>query len=422
VEKAAKTGKIKITSINDYTAEEVEVEIKLPRGVHADETIDALYAFTDCEVAISPNLTVIRDNAPVILSVDDVLRYNTEKLLADLEQDLRIELGRLRERLHAHLLEQIFIELTTGEEIEECKTYELVGATVERSLLPFADRLLRPVSPEDIEHLLDIRIKRISRYDIDKKRQEIKEVESKILGVQNHLKNMVKFTLFYLDRLIKKYGAEYPRRTEITTFSEVEVRKVAISNLTCGYDRHSGFPGYQVKAEAENSFACSEYDRIILILRDGSYKIISGGDKIFVGTELIYWGKVVNDLIFNVIYRDGNKNFSYIKRFVMPKFILDKEYRLFPENKKSRIQYLSIGEEARARAYFVPAKRAKINSVEVIFNEFLIKGVIARGKRIGTRTLRRIVPLADKAVGVEEETQGLLPGIEAAEAAEDMNK
>lgn len=422
IEKMVRAGKLKIISINDYTAEEVEIEIKLPRGIYAKDTIRALYAFTDCEVTISPNLTVIREKGPVILSVDDVLRYNTEKLLADLELDLRIELGKLREKLQAHLLEQIFIEERLYKEIEECKTYELVVATVDRSLLPFADRLLRPVSPDDVERLLEIRIKRISRYDIDKKRKEIKEVENKIREVQNHLKNMVKFTLAYLDKLIKKYGDQYPRLTEITTFSEVEVRKVAISNLTCGYDRNSGFLGYQVKADAENSFACSEYDRIILIFRDGSYKIINGGDKIFVGSELIYWGKVINNLTFNVIYRDGNEHYSYVKRFAMPKFILDKEYRLFPENKNSRIQYLSIGEEARARVYFVPAKRAKVNSIELIFNDFLVKGAGAKGKRIGTRTLRRIVPLADKAVGVEEEAQSMLPGIGETEKAEDSKK
>jgi len=422
IEKMVRAGKLKIISINDYTAEEVEIEIKLPRGIYAKDTIRALYAFTDCEVTISPNLTVIREKGPVILSVDDVLRYNTEKLLADLELDLRIELGKLREKLQAHLLEQIFIEERLYKEIEECKTYELVVLTVERSLQPFADRLLRPVSPDDVERLLEIKIKRISRYDIDKKQKEIKEVESKIREVQNHLKNMVKFTLAYLDKLIKKYGAQYPRLTEITTFSEVEVRKVAISNLTCGYDRNSGFLGYQVKADAENSFACSEYDRIILIFRDGSYKIINGGDKIFVGSELIYWGKVINNLRFNVIYRDGNEHYSYVKRFAMPKFILDKEYRLFPENKNSRIQYLSIGEEARARVYFVPAKRAKVNSIELIFNDFLVKGAGAKGKRIGTRTLRRIVPLADKAVGVEEEAQSMLPGIGEMEKDEDSKK
>ncbi|NOX26356.1 MAG: DNA topoisomerase IV subunit A [Deltaproteobacteria bacterium] len=415
IEKAVRQGKLRISAINDYTAEDVEIEIKLPRGIYAADTIRALYAFTDCEVAISPNFTVIRDDTPVVISVDDVLHYNTEKLLADLERDLRLELGRLREKLHAHLLEQIFIEERLYKQIEECETYELVLSTIDEALLPFAHSLLRTVSREDIERLLEIKIKRISRYDIGKKAREIQEVERKAREVEKHLRNMVKYTLAFLDNLLKKYASKYQRRTEITTFSEVEVRKVAISNLTCGYDRQSGFLGYQVKALPENSFSCSEYDRIILIFKDGSYKVINGGDKLFVGSDLVYWGKAQNDLLFNVIYRDGQAKISYVKRFMMPKFILEKEYRLFPENKNSRVQYLAIGVGARARVYFVPAKRAAANSVEIIFNEFLIKGAAAKGKRVGTRGLRRIVPLADKAICLEDTPQGMLPGLESAD-------
>ncbi len=413
IEKAVRQGKLRISAINDYTAEDVEIEIKLPRGIYAADTIRALYAFTDCEVAISPNFTVIRDDTPVVISVDDVLHYNTEKLLADLERDLRLELERLREKLHAHLLEQIFIEERLYKQIEECQTYELVLSTIDEALLPFGQNLLRAVSREDIERLLEIRIKRISRYDIGKKAKEIKEVERKAREVEKHLRNMVKYALIFLDNLIKKYASNYPRRTEITTFSEVEARKVAISNLTCGYDRQSGFLGYQVKALPENSFSCSEYDRILLIFKSGSYKVINGGDKIFVGSDLVYWGKVQNDLLFNVIYRDGQAKISYVKRFMMPKFILEKEYRLFPENKNSRIQYLGLGTGARVRAYFVPTKRGAAKSMEIIFNEFLIKGASAKGKRVGSRSLRRLVPLADKAVCLENTPQGMLPGLES---------
>jgi len=409
IEKAVRAGKLKILSINDYTAEEVEIEIKLPRGIYAQDTIRALYAFTDCEVSISPNLTVIRGNQPVVMDVDEVLRRNTEKLTCDLERELQIELGRLREKLHAHILEQIFIEERLYQRIEECATYELVLATIDKALRPYAKRLVRPVTKEDIERLLEIRIKRISRYDIEKKKKEIREVEKAAADVEKSLKDMVGFTLDYLDGLIKKYGPLYPRRTEVTTFSEVEARKVAISNLTCGYDRESGFLGYQVKAAAEDSFSCSEYDKILLIYKGGMYKVINGSDKIFVGHDLVYWGKVESGVVFNVIYRDGGENFSYIKRFNTPKFILEKEYRLFAENKKSRIQYLSTGNEARVRIYFVPSKRARTNSMEVVFNDYLIKGPAAKGRRAATRVVRRIVPLADREV--VQEQQPALPGL-----------
>jgi topoisomerase-4 subunit A len=410
IEKAIRAGKLKILTINDYTAEEVEIEIKLPRSIYAQDTIRALYAFTDCEVSISPNFTVISGNQPVILDVDTVLRRNTEKLVNDLEKELKIELGRLLEKLHAHLLEQIFIEERLYKEIEECTTYELVVSTIDRSLVPFAELLVRGVSQEDIERLLEIRIKRISRYDIDKKNKEIKEVKGKIKQVKIHLENMVKFTLNYIDSLLDRFGKDYPRQTELTTFSEVVVRKVAMSNLTCGYDPKTGFLGYQVKGQDENSFACSEYDKFLLISREGSYKVINGIDKLFVGQDLVYVGKVDENLIFNTIYRDGNDNFSYVKRFAMPKFILDKEYHLFPAHKNSRIQFLALGLESRTRVYFVPAPRARFNSVEIIFNDYLVKGVAAKGKRCGTRVVRRIVPLADKEID-QESLQQDLPGM-----------
>ncbi|MBA3013708.1 MAG: DNA topoisomerase IV subunit A [Proteobacteria bacterium] len=410
IEKAVRAGKLKIVSINDYTAETVEVEIKLARGMYASDTISALYAFTDCEVPISPNFTVIKDNQPMVMNVDDVLRYNTQKLVVDLEKELTIELDRLREKIHAALLEQIFIEERLYKEIEECSSYELVVSTVDSSLKPFADRLLRAVTREDIERLLEIRIKRISRYDISKKQQEINGLRKEATLIERHLKDMVKYTIGYLDGLLKKYGDNYPRRTEITTFSEVAARAVALSNLTCGYDPKTGFLGYQVKAEPEHSFACSEYDKFILIFRDGMYKVINGVDKLFVGSDLVYVGKDDEKLIFNVIYRDGTENFSYIKRFPMPKFILDKEYRLFPDDPKSRIQYFATGEGSRVRVYFVPTARAKVNSFEVVFNDYLVKGVSAKGKRAGSRVLRRIVPLVDKEV--EKESVPLsLPGM-----------
>ena len=412
IEKAARAGKLKIQSINDYTAETVEIEIKLPRGIYAQDTIRALYAFTDCEVPISPNFTVIQGNRPAIMTVDEVLRYNTEKLVADLEKELKIELDRLREKLHDHLLEQIFIEERLYKDIEECKTYDLVVATVEKSLLPFADRLIRDVTQEDIERLLEIRIKRISRYDIDKKHREITETRDKAHKVENFLKDMVKFTLQYIDKLLKKYGDQYPRRTEIDVFSDVVARKVAISNLTCGYDQESGFLGYQVKAGPEDSFSCSEYDKFILIYKDGLYKVINGIDKLFVGHDIIFVGKVESDTVFNIIYRDGKENLSYVKRFATPKFILDKEYRLFTNRKNSRIQYFAVGYESRTRVYFVPSKRARTNSIEVIFNDYLIKGASAKGKRCGNRVVRRIVPLVDKEVIPENEPLSL-PGMES---------
>ncbi|MFO7604897.1 MAG: DNA topoisomerase IV subunit A [Desulfurivibrionaceae bacterium] len=411
VEKAARSGKIKIMSISDYTAENVEVEIKLARGIYATETISALYAFTDCEVAISPNLTIIKDDRPVTIGVNEVLAYNTAKLKDDLEKELLIDRDRNREKLHAHLLEQIFIEERLYKEIEECESYEAVIKTVDQSLLPFREKLVRDVSREDIERLLEIRIKRISRYDIDKKKKEIKDVRSRIKEIETSLKDMIGFAIGYLDKLLTKYGGHYPRRTEIKAFGEVEVRKVALSNLTVGYDRDSGFLGLQVKASEDSSFSCSEYDKILMISNDGSYKVIYLADKLFVGNDLAWVGKVGDKMLFNVVYRDGTENLCYVKRFKTPKYILDKEYRLFPEHKRSTILFLKTGEEGWVRVHFAPNKRARRNYEDFNLADFLIKGAPAKGKRVSSRVVRRVAETTPKEVEKpEDELPGLFDG------------
>lgn len=402
VEKAARAGKIKIYSINDYTAEEVEIEIKLARGIYASDTIRALYAFTDCEVPISPNLTAIRDNNPVTMSVDEVLHYNTDKLIGDLETELNIELGRLKEKLQAHLLEQIFIEERLYKQIEESKSYKNAIETIDQALVPFLDQLVREVRKEDIERLLEIRIKRISRYDINKKRKDIKDTNANIKKVNKSLKDMVGFTIDYIDKLLEKYGPMFPRRTEIKTFSEVEVRKVAISNLTVGFDKENGFLGHQVKADEEFSFACSEYDKILLIHKSGLYKVINVIDKLYVGSDVEWVGLVNEKTVFNIVYRDGLQNISYVKRFQTPKFILEKEYYLFTQHKNSIIQHLDTTGDKSLRIYFVPAKRSRTNSVEIDFDDYLVKGVSAIGKRISTRVVKRLVPLKGKAKSQKE--------------------
>ncbi len=407
IEKADKSGKIKIHSINDYTAEKVEIEIKLARGIYARDTIKALYAFTDCEVPISPNLTVIKDNQPVNISVAEVLQYNTEKLVRDLERELQIELGRLKDKLHARTLEQIFIEERIYKKIEECKTPKAITDTVKKGLDVFADKLVKPVSQEDIERLLEIRIKRISRFDIDRQHKEIKEIKSSIKEVDKKLKDVVGFTISYLDNLLKKYGRYYPRRTTLETFTEVKARKVALSNLAVGYHRETGLLGHQVKTDCDTTIACSEYDKILLIHKDGRYKAIKVPDKVFVDHDIMWAEKVEGKMVFNLLYREGSQGLTYVKRFTTPKFILDKEYRLFPAHKKSWIQFLQTGEGVRARIDFIPTSRTKINSQRLEFDEYLIKNEAAIGKRLSTRTVRRISELTVKVAGQQDEIKSV---------------
>lgn len=416
IEKATRAGKIKILSISDYTAEEVEIEIKLPRNIYAKDTIKALYAFSDCEVSLNTNLTLIRGNMPETSTVNEVLRFNTEKLVGDLTRELEIELDRLSQKLHARLLEQIFIEERLYKQIEEVTTYENVVKTVDDSLKPFLKVLEQPVTKEDIERLLEIRIKRISRYDIDRQAKEIRTIRKDIKSVKIHLKDVVGYTINYIENLLDTYGKHHPRQSEITEFSEVKARKVALSNLTVGYHRGSGFMGHTIKAEDDRedlTFQCSEYDRLLLIDRSGVYRVVPVPEKLFVGEELEYAAVYRKGEIFNIVYRDGAENLTYVKRFKSPKFILDKEYHLFPKHKRSRILLLLTGTGKHARVSLVPSRRARSNIVEIDFDEFLVKGATAKGKRVSPRVARRVVESTDRVL--KERANAVLPGIDEGE-------
>jgi topoisomerase-4 subunit A len=422
IEKATKSGKIKVLSISDYTAEDVEIEIKLPRGIYAKDTIKALYAFSDCEVSLNTNLTLIKNNLPETSTVEEVIAFNTEKLVEDLKKELQIDLERHKEKLHARLLEQIFIEERLYKNIEEKRSYQDVVKTVDTSLKPYRSELLRDVTTEDIERLLDIRIKRISRYDIERQAKEIKSIRGAIKEIGNHLKDVVVFSINYLGKLLEKYGERFPRRTEITTFSEVVARKVALLNLTLGYNRSTGFFGHLIKSEDDEkdiSFQCSEYDRILLILSTGMYKVIPVTDKLFVGSDLEYAAVLKRNQVFNVIYRDGKENQGYVKRFKTPKFILEKEYRLFPENKRSRILLMLLGGDKHARVSFVPSQRARSNVLEIDFSQYLVKGAGAKGKRVSTRVVRRVVESTERVL--KERVNMSLPGMDSTDETSNEN-
>jgi topoisomerase-4 subunit A len=418
IEKAAKRGKLKISSINDYTAEEVEVEIKLPRGVYAEETIDALYAFTDCEVSVSPSLILIRDNMPCQLTVEEVLKRNTDTLVRNLEKELQIELGRLQEKMHARKLELIFIEERLYKQIEEITSYAGIIKTVKSALEPFTDELVRDVSREDVERLLEIRIKRISRFDINRQRKEITSIGRDIRRVKKNLKDMIGFTIDYLHALLDKYGDLYPRKSKIEHFDQVDIRAAALSNLQVGYNRASGFLGYKIKAEdrkKDMELACSELDRLLLIFKDGVYRVVNVPEKFFIGSDLLWMGVIQAGLVFNVIYRNGAENRSYAKRFVTPKFILSRDYRLFPEHKRSIIQFLEEGGEGvRARVSLVPSSRAKYNSLEIELDDYLIKAPGAKGKRVSNRVVRRVTSLTGKP-RQEKPAAPILPGFQSAD-------
>ena len=234
-----------------------------------------------------------------------------------------------------------------------------------------------------------------------------------IRSITTELKDMVGYTVSYIDSLLDKYGKYYPRHTELKEFTEVSVRKVALSNLTVQYDREEGFFGHQIKVKEEGgefSISCSEYDRLMILFESGVYKIIQVTDKLFIGHDVLWIGKLEKDLVFNMVYREGHENLCYVKRFKTPKFIMDKEYSLFENHKRSKIMLLLLGEEKSCRASLVPSSRAKSNIVEISFEDYLIKGPSAKGKRVSPRVVRRVVDTTGKKLK-EKKTNLNLPGL-----------
>ena len=328
IENAAQKGKVKISSIDDFTTDTVEIEIGLPRGVYADEVVPQLYAHTDCEVSVSSNMVMIRDRQPVEMGVTEVLCILTDQLRGIIKAELELELGHLEDDRHWLTLERIFIENRIYKRIEEATTAEAVKYEVYAGLEAFADLLIRAVTDDDIERLLKIPIRRISQYDIDRNRQEITRIEKAIGQVKRKLRQLTATTISYIEGLLERFGEAYPRRTEITTFDTIDVRTVARQNLRAAYDPETGFFGTAVKGE-KYQLQLSEYDKVLIITRDGAYRIIGAEDKVLIPGKVAYLDVFDPEegIRFTVVYRDKNR-IAWAKKMHIRAFIRDREYEL----------------------------------------------------------------------------------------------
>lgn len=334
IERAVSRNKIKLAAINDYTTEKVEIEIVPMRGYDPEKCLKALYAYTDCSVSISGNLTVICDNSPCQMSVTEVLKRNTEKLREYLQRELEIELGKLEDRFHDKTLAQIFIENRIYKRIEECKTYDLVLSEVHEGLKKFRKMLKRAITDEDVEKLLAIPIRRISLFDINKNKKDIDDILRQIEEVQKNLNNLTRYAVKYLKDLIEKYGDNYARKTEIESFDRIDKQAVALNNIKVGWDRKGCYIGTSVKSEER--VTCNEYDHLLCIERKGNYKVINIPDKTFVG-KLYYFTKYDKDQIYYIVYSEKKSGKFYAKQTKISKFITDKEYMLCPKGCKLEI-------------------------------------------------------------------------------------
>lgn len=390
VEAAAQKGRVKIASINDFTTDEVEIELTLARGVSAKEVVPQLYAYTDCSVSVSSNVTVIQDRKPVQLTITDIIKALTEQLKRQLKEEFEYDRDQLIDKQHWLTLEQIFVEKRVYKRIEEATTAEAVLEEVVKGMAKHKKLFVRPMVDEDVKRLLEIRIRRISAYDIEKNRRDIEEMEAGIKEIDAKLRNMKRSTIAYVKSLIEKYGDRFSRRTEITRIQTVDKKAVARQNIKLSYDADSGFLGSAVRGD-KFKISASEYDLILAISSDGSYKIMPPPEKVLFSGKLLYCAIFDPDkgAEFTVVYRDKQK-IAFGKRIKIEKFIRNREYQLI-KNKAGKVDLLLEGEETGSVDLgFTPAKRQRVKTGQYDLSQLQLVGAAARGVRLAPKPVSKL--------------------------------
>ena len=397
--KAKEKGKIKIKKIDDLTTDKAKIVIHLPNDVSPDKTIDALYAFTDCEVSISPNACVIVDHKPQFLSVDEILRYSTDHTKSLLGQELQIRLDELENDWHYSSLEKIFFENKVYKILEgDAKTWEDQLEEVFAKMLEFQGMLKREITMEDIHKLVEKPVRKISKFDTKAVDEKLRGIEDEMDEVKNHLEHLTEFTINYFKNLKKKYGKDYPRLTELTGFESIAVTKVVSNNAKLYANKEEGFVGIALKKEDNAEFICdcSDLSEIIVIHKDGKYRVTKVSEKAFFGKDILYVGIFDrNDqrTIYNVIYRDGKSSVSYAKRFAITSVTRDKEYDITTGTPGSQILWFTVnhnGEAETVKIYY--RQRAKLKKLidEYDFSQLLIKGRASRGNLVSKNAIQKI--------------------------------
>lgn len=386
IEDAAKKGKLKVRAINDFTAEKVEIAVEVPKGVDPRQLVDALYAFTQCEQSITSRIVVIRENRPVEMTVSEVLRANTEQLVHLLRRELEIKRDRLDLELHQKTLIQLFIENRIYKRIENAKTAEAVNNEIHEGFKPLRRKLLRPLSDEDVEMLLRVPIRRISLFDLQQHRNDMDKIKAELAQTEKHLKNVKAFTIARLRGLLDKHGPSFPRLTKSGRFDEVEARDVAFKTFKVTYDRESGYVGYKAGGD-EFSMMCSKFDKILLVFKDGRYRVVELPEKLFVGQDLIHCGTPERDRVFTMAY--STREATWIKRFAFGGTILDKEYQLCPEP-KARILFFEPDTPEKVFIKYKPAPYQRVSQQTARPKELAVKNAKARGNQVSIKDVASI--------------------------------
>lgn len=398
IEKAARNGKVKISSINDYTADKVNIEIKLPRGVYVKDVVDSLYAFTDCEKTVYCNLLVIKDNMPVQMTCTEVIQYHAKQLTQILHDELELEKAELFEKMHLRTLERIFIEERIYKAIEEMKTEAAVNKAVKDGFVPFAAELIRPVNDSDIEHLLKIPIRRISLYDINKNRKEVQAINARIREINKLLKHIVEYAISYLDGIEAKLDpAAFKRMSTLTNIKTVDVKTVVKRDTPLKYNEKDGYLGTQVSGGVE-LMRITPFDRILYVRKSGIYSVTEAPDKVFVGPELRYCGFADKDslskILFTIIYRDPETQYVYVKRCKIAAYIMNRDYFFAPDGME--VLHVDTRKNFTFELNYVKKPKMKVFTEKFKAQDYLEKGLKALGVRVTAKEVESITVEAQK--------------------------
>ncbi|MBT3602043.1 MAG: DNA topoisomerase IV subunit A [Candidatus Latescibacteria bacterium] len=397
VEAAARKNKLKIAGISDFTGEDVEIEIRLARGVHSKDTVDALYAFTDCEQSISINALVIKESRPHIGTVTNILKHNADHTVEVLTAELKIEQKQLRDKLHAKTLEQIFIEERVYKAIEEVTEADGVIQAVFDGLVPYQSKIKREVTKDDVDTLLRIPIRRISLYDINKAQREMRDMRARLKEIKTNLGNIIGYTIDFIEYLVDQYQDDYPRRTEVGSFDQVDVREAAQRNLKLRFDKNTGYLGYDVNGNT--LLDVSQYDRVLVIRQNGMYSLHDAPDRLFVDKGMHFCDFVDPERIYTVIYREKKTNYPCIKRCTLDKFIMNKGYELVPEG--SKVLKFTTDRNLNIHVNYKPKPRVRILEEEFAVEDYIVKGKTAKGVRLANREVKSV-----KFIGGGADTDG----------------
>ena len=393
--KANDKGKIKVKKVEDNTAEHVEISISIPTGISPDKTIDALYRFTDCEVSISPLSCIIEDDTPKFLGVSDILQQSTDHTLDLLKQELEVNLNELQEKWHLSSLERIFIENRIYHKIEELENWQEIITVIHTELKPYTKHLLREVTDDDVEKLTEIKIKKITKFDLNKANKELLKLEAKIEELKGYLENLTDYAIDYFKTLKKKYGKEKARKTEIKTFESIDATKVVVANKRLYINREEGFIGTAMRKD-EFLCDCSDIDDIIVFRKNGIMQVVKVDNKIFVGKDIIHcavFKKKDERTIYNMIYKDGKSGNTLMKRFPVKSITRSKDYQLTKSDKGSKVLYFTANPNGEAETVIVHLKKlAKLKTlkIDVDFSKLAIKGKGAGGNIVTKNLVRKV--------------------------------